>query len=282
MTYQKIRSSPLPLSFVWLVWPLAAAIPPLTPQIQNDFAAAVAEALDLPADPPLAKLLREWRQSAWDNRDQGEIDGTLYIVNAYRRHATLSPAQATGARALLRISLIATLRRNAPADPVAAELVRLYERRHPALADGDPPLILEAADAWVDLIALAKTGGFSLSPSVRQAEKRALIEAYPNAGADRQLLVFQSIYFATRLKAEWPQLSAAARQDWTARIRGIFAPPTMDSTLQHMLNQHSFRMMQNQLEFMKQNTDTILGSPPYFDPSCNCWKQRGGVVTEYR
>lgn len=259
----------------------AVAAPPLTEDIHRDFQAAVYDALGIPRKAYIDAVLRQWRVEAWQQQNTGEIEGTLFIVKSWREIQQMPQPQRTGAQALLRISIVHTFRQNAAADPVVQTLVALYDQAHPALAPGNPPLTMESANAWVDLILLAKTGGFEISGADREKTIRMIAQQYRQADTQRQTLVFQSIYLAAKLKAEWPTMSAQARQDWQSTLRNIFEPQAAGEPVQHMLNQHSFRMMQNQLNFMKQNTDTIMGSPPYFDPSCNCYKQRGGIVTEY-
>jgi hypothetical protein len=260
---------------------IAVAAPPLTEDIHRDFQAAVYDALGIPRKGYIDTALRQWRVDAWQQQNTGEIEGTLFIVKSWRDIQRMPEPQRTGAQALLRISMVQTFRQNAATDPVVQTLVALYDQAHPALAPGNPPLTRESANAWVDLILLAKTGGFEISSADREQGIRMIAQQYGQADSPRQLLVFQSIYFVAKLKAEWPTMSVQARQDWRATLRNIFEPQAADGQVQHMLNQHSFRMMQNQLNFMKQNTDTIMGSPPYFDPSCNCYKQRGGIVTEF-
>jgi hypothetical protein len=259
----------------------AAAAPPLTEEIHRDFQAAVYDALGIPRKAYINAALRQWRVDAWQQQNTGEIEGTLFIVKHWRDLQRMPEPQRTGAQALLRISIVQTFRQNAAADPVVQTLVALYDQAHPALAPGNPPLTRESADAWVDLILLAKTGGFEISPSDREQGIRMIAQQYAQADPQRQSLVFQSIYLAAKLKAEWPSMSAQTRQDWQATLRSVFEPQASGGHLQPMLNQHSLRMMQNQLDFMRQSTDTIMGSPPYFDPSCNCYKQRGGIVTDY-
>jgi hypothetical protein len=259
----------------------AVAAPPLTEDLHRDFQAAVYDALGIPRKGYIDAALRQWRVDAWQQQNTGEIEGTLFIVKNWRNIQQMPEPQRTGARALLRISIVQTFRQNAGTDPVVQTLVALYDQAHPALAPGNPPLTRESANAWVDLILLAKTGNFETTSADRERGIQMIAQQYGQADAERQLLVFQSIYFMAKLKAEWPTMSVQARRDWRAALRNIFEPPAAGGEVQHMLNQHSFRMMQNQLNFMKQNTDTIMGSPPYFDPSCNCYKQRGGIVTEF-
>ncbi|MBL8230676.1 MAG: hypothetical protein JNL98_19445 [Bryobacterales bacterium] len=266
---------------------LAAAVchaQPLTEETQRRYVAAVYDMLGIAPTPDTTERIRQRLAAAWSNQEQGEIDGTLFVVNKHRDIQSMPEPRRTSEHALLRISLIQTYRNNAAADPMVRHLLARYDEQNPALAPGNPPLTRESASAWIDLVTLATTGSFQISIEERERGIRAIAQRYSEANAELQMMVYSSIYFATRLKAEWPSMKPQARADWTNMLRSVFNPqPNVQAgQIQQMLNQHSFRMMQNQLNFMQQNTDTIMGSPPYFDPSCNCWKQRGGIVTEFR
>lgn len=266
---------------------LAAAVcdaQPLTEETQRRYVAAVYDMLGIAPTPDTTERIRLRLAAAWSNQEQGEIDGTLFVVNKHRDIQSMPEPRRTSEHALLRISLIQTYRNNAATDPLVRHLLARYDQQNPALAPGNPPLTRESASAWIDLATLATTGSFQISIEEREQGIRAIAQRYSEANAELQMMVSNSIYFATRLKAEWRSMKPQARADWTNMLRSVFHPqPNVQAgQIQHMLNQHSFRMMQNQLNFMQQNTDTIMGSPPYFDPSCNCWKQRGGIVTEFR
>jgi hypothetical protein len=49
-----------------------------------------------------------------------------------------------------------------------------------------------------------------------------------------------------------------------------------------MVGNHNTRLLVNELNFMRDMQQDIMGSAPYWNPSSQSWEQKGGIVTEFR
>ena len=52
----------------------------------------------------------------------------------------------------------------------------------------------------------------------------------------------------------------------------------MVQQLRHQVSNHSMQMMANELNFMSQNQQTIMGSASYWNPASQSWEQKGGTL----
>jgi hypothetical protein len=56
----------------------------------------------------------------------------------------------------------------------------------------------------------------------------------------------------------------------------------MAQHIRHQMNGHFMQMLSNELKFVAQNQQTIMGSAPYWNPASQAWEQKGGIVIEFR
>lgn len=182
-------------------------------------------------------------------------------------------------------------------DAEARLMLDLYYAAHPPLADGTPPLTRDIVDALMefDYFFNVEVKGLKAEPmdaDFREAMYKEAVSTWKtlDSGAQqamcktasevaRQRLVWQNATPEMRLqiKAEvvGEQHLAPAERAELARIRQQLAQ--FDQSFYQQQNQ----LLTNELHFMRQNQQTIMGNGTYYNQTLGRWEQHGGIVTEF-
>ncbi|MBD2201855.1 hypothetical protein H6G33_10905 [Calothrix sp. FACHB-1219] len=225
------------------------------------------------------------------NADGGKLQQTVsQLLPAYDQLMQMPEKTRKLARRANTLTFLLGLEQNAQAkDEISILMLRAYRRVHPPLLAEVPFVSAEVADAFIDayvFINEVKSGRKAPTMSEAALAKTRLGIAADFARmseANRNQFVEQ-MQRTTNLMLNWDKMESWEQLLTRAEVGAPLSPQEqqMVQQIQQQLNGHSMQMMANELKFIAQNQQTIMGSAPYWNPSSQAWEQKGGIVTEYR
>lgn len=188
------------------------------------------------------------------------------------------------------------LKPEAAHDEATQWMLRLYLQKHPSLVASVIPFTRHIADALIDsdyFIGTILKGqpAKPLRPDQRQAAYQQLGKAWKGLPeAQQRQLLFNTSYTSAVIHY-WPQLGAASRLDVKLKMVGADYLTAAEKRMlqeQASLQQQAMalgaqqgQLLQNEINFMKQSQDIIMGRGIRWNPAANRYEQMGGVVTEF-
>ncbi len=182
-------------------------------------------------------------------------------------------------------------------DAEAQFMLDLYYAAHPPLAQGPPHLTPDIVDALIEFdhffnteVKGLKTGPID-QPFREKMYKEAVAKwATLNAQGKEDVLKTASQVSVQRIK--WANSGPEDRLMIKANLVGVqnLSPQekqqlqqiqSMMAQMNAMVQQHQHQMLNNELQFMRQNQQTIMGNGTYYNQTLRRWEQHGGVVTEF-
>ena len=88
----------------------------------------------------------------------------------------------------------------------------------------------------------------------------------------------------TSYRIQWPEMDALQRLSVRAELGAPLSIEEQQLLQQyrHLLSNQQTSLLVNELNFMRDMQQTIMGSAPYWNPASQAWEQKGGIVTEFR
>lgn len=261
--------------------------PQLTPQVVDSFIKATEYV-------SLGKMNSTQRARVQAVLERQWSDGTTAsnVVQTIEGHQRLLALPARTQRLALMSNLmgylVASEETAAQGDDYSKVVLEIYTKANPALIPEAPLFSKVLADAYVDaflFIGAVRSGKPEPKIGEPSRQKLRLELARDYAKADRQSRdQFQkAVGSVIGHMLHWHTMGELDRLMAKADLGAKLTPQEQQAVMQarQMMSNHSMQMMSNQLGWMRQNTDTIMGSAPQWNPASNRWEQKGGIITEF-
>jgi PDZ domain len=245
---------------------LADGTPPLTKDLVNREAQFYEWLLDAQLTTEQRSELQEALIGKWNSHRQDHINTDLKVMNQWDGLKKLSPEDQDVTREKLRalyLDMIRQASRQTPNFKWGQWVLNVYDSAHRPIANGDPPLTRQVADAYAELIS------FMVSECLHQAAFQANRQfkdqlaqslattwsAYPPQ-AQRSLSQLPATWKAVRYN--WPRISEPQREtyrkEWATVLLGLASGTqnatattgaTGNSSLQNYMNNYSEKLFVN-------------------------------------
>jgi hypothetical protein len=240
--------------------------------------------------------IRRFLTGYWKNNDQARIRDTLQTIQAGEKIMQMPVQEREAFVKLLLPKAMEVVRKEAQRGAEDSKwLLNAYYAAHPPLAKGNPPLVRDMVEAYIEserwhAVNIFKQKTPPLNEKTRAAIYKMLIENYPKLPAEKQRAMAELPGMIATIKLRWSRMSAEERLMMRANVGGdkvLTAQERMmvaqfQQQMNQMVRSHSLRMMTDELNHMRANQQLIMGSAPYWNPSTQRWEQIGGIVTEFR
>ena len=211
------------LSFTPLM-KLADGDPPLTQALVDEVGDFLEWLMDVPFTDGQKQTVREELTASWKKQDKEEINGVKDMQNARMQLSAMTADQ----RALAREKILqeAIKQWRSQNDRAAKMMVGIYDAGHKPIAEGQPPLTRQTADASMELllfIASQVAGIEATSPTPQQKDQYVakLAETYPKLDANAREELSQVPMTWAALRVAWSEASEAdkqkLREQWSSR-----------------------------------------------------------------
>ncbi len=268
----------------------------LTEEIIRDYIATVGYVYQIRFSDAQQAQLRRFLTGYWKNNDQARIRDTLQTVQAGEKIMQMPQQEREAFVKLLLPKAMEVVRKEAQRGAADSRwLLDAYYEAHPPLAKGNPPLVREMIEAYIEserwhAVHIFRQKTPPLNEKTRAAIYKMLIENYPKLSAEKQRAMAEMPGMIATIKLRWSRMSAEERLMMRANVGGdrvlTVQERMMVAQLQQQMNQmmrsHALRMMTDELNHIRANQQLIMGSAPYWNPSTQRWEQIGGIVTEFR
>jgi len=174
---------------------LAKGDPPLTQATVDAITDFLEWLIEVPFTQEQKTMIAGNITDSWKKNDRAEIEGTLEALKLRAQLSQMTPQQKAVARQAAQPELIKAARQEA--DPVAKMIVQVYEAGRQPIAQGDPPLTRQAADAMLEVL-------FFMAAQVQGGDSAVM-----NLPAPTQEMKDQ---WAKNLAANYGNADAAARK----------------------------------------------------------------------
>jgi hypothetical protein len=177
----------------------------------------------------------------------------------------------------------------AAGDALSRVVLEIYRAVHPPIDPRAPIFSAQVADAFIDAFLFhgEVTSGEPaprLSAQSRQQLRREVAADYARAPEEVRRQMTESMARITTHRIQWPDMDELQRLSVRADLGSRLSMEEQQLLQQtrHMVASHNTRMLVNELNFMRDMQQDIMGSAPYWNPSSQSWEQKGGIVTEFR
>jgi|GEM_PF-2623212 len=263
---------------------------PLTPEIISKVITINEFALNVQMTAQERREFADIMARHWHS-DGGQLQQTVsQLLPAYDQLMQLPETTRKIARRSTVLTFLLGLDKNAAEnDEISILMLRAYRRVHPPLLQQAPFVSAEVADAFIDaylFINEIKSGqkAPALSEAARAKTRLGIASDFARMPESQRAQFIEQMGRATNLMLTWPKMESWEKLLARAEVGAPLSPQEqqMAQQIRHRLNGHSMQMAINELNFMAQNQQTIMGSAPYWNPSTQAWEQKGGIVTEFR
>lgn len=174
-------------------------------------------------------------------------------------------------------------------DVISQVCKEAYLAAHPALNPKAPLFSAMIADAYVDaylFLGEIQSNKPAPSPSaaLRSRLRKEVAADYARMNNQQRGQMTQVMQRVTSFMIQWPEMPAyerlLVRAECGARLTA--QEQQMVAQIRQQMSAHNNQMIANELNFMRQSQQTIMGSAPYWNPAANRWEQKGGVITEFQ
>ena len=205
---------------------LAKGDPPLTQATVDAITDFLEWLIEVPFTEEQKAMIAGNITDSWKRNDREEIEGTLEALKLRAQLSQMTPQQKAVARQAAQPELIKAARQET--DPVAKMIVQVYEAGREPIAEGDPPLTRQAADAMLEVLffmAAQVQGGdaaaAALPPPTQEMKDqwaKNLAANYDKADADARGEIAKMPLTWAALRMLWSDLPEAdksqARAQW--------------------------------------------------------------------
>jgi hypothetical protein len=129
---------------------LAKGDPPLTRATVDSITDFLEWLIEVPFTEEQKAMIAGNMTDSWKRNDRADIEGTLEALKLRAQLSQMTPEQKALARQAAQPELIKAARKET--DPVAKMIVQVYEAGRQPIAEGDPPLTRQAADAMLEVL----------------------------------------------------------------------------------------------------------------------------------
>lgn len=201
--------------------------PPLTQELVQNSVNFWSWLIDVRLPDSAAKLLENEMIDAWRNAKTEDISQYATVAMQYRNVASLDAATKVYAREKLQVPFIPALRAD-QSSPFLREALRLYDSANVPIADGQPPLTAEAAEAYLDYMSFMQAEAYGLLYAPLQGEDRArnlvsVTSAYSSLSPEIQKWISEAPLYIADMRANWRNKSEVEKNEHRSAWRAFLA-----------------------------------------------------------
>ena len=174
---------------------LAEGNPPLTQATVDEVSDFLEWLMEVPFTEDQRKLIEQNIVESWKKNDRADIEGTLEVRKLRAQLSAMTSEQKQLARQAAQPELIKAAQKET--DAVAKMIVQVYENAHQPIAQGEPPLTRQSADALLEML-------FFMASQVQGGDAAAAVRTQPTQQMKDE--------WAKNLAANYDKTDAAARQ----------------------------------------------------------------------
>ena len=169
---------------------------------------------------------------SWKTANSAEMSGTLGVLQFHDELGRKTELERNAMREALLAKYL-DLMRQTPNDPLAAWVLEIYYSAHTPIAQGNPPLTRQVADAYAEVNCFMISevmGGEAFKPdkAFKDQLSSALIAEYRNCTPERQKEYSRLPLTWAGIRMTWSGLGeserARYRQEWTPGVRAMLSP----------------------------------------------------------
>lgn len=267
---------------------------PLTASMLQRHAILVQQLLDIRYTPQQLQKHYQLVQVYWESGDYNGIQAIQGNLQFAEELNQLPQDERAATISQLRSTLIINLIEDAGKALDSRWYLDNYFTAHPPLLQGDIPFITETADALIDAeyFINRELKGIATQPltaAQRSVARKQLTAAWPGFDYDTKKQIMNGISKLSLVALRWKKIPPSERialkvqyageQYLTNTERSVYQQAMLQQRQSAMSNQ--WGVIQQEMNFMKQSTDIIMGRGIKWNPSANRYEQEGGIVTEY-
>lgn len=194
--------------------------PPLTQATVDQVVDFLEWLLEAPFTDDQRTTVRTFMVDSWRKRDKVEMDGAADILKARGQLSAMPPDRRVLAREQIREGAVKEWRTQN--DAVAKLMVSIYDASRQPLAQGNPPLTRQSADAAVEMLffmASQVAGGDPVAPTQPMKDQFAanLASGYAQLSDNDRKSVAEAPLTWAGIRANWPETSAAEKEKFKAQ-----------------------------------------------------------------
>ena len=205
--------------------------PPLTKDIVEQASGFFEWLLDARLTIEQRFQFRESLVDSWKHHRQDDIDGTMAVLKFREQVNQKTPQERELIREALREKYLALLRQT-PQAVLSRWVLNIYDSAHRPIAYGNPPLTLQVADAYAEVVSFMITEcsgqkAFNANRRFKDALAQGLAAEYSSYPPEQQKQLAQMPLLWGALRVKWEQLSeperANFRKQWTPTVQTLLA-----------------------------------------------------------
>ena len=215
--------------------PIAAGNPPLTESMVSHYSFFIAWLLEIPLTQPLkdrlrTMLLEDWKKPKEIESDMKELDWQLDMAR-YEN----GDVERVFERSVVQPDMVKKMRAD-KRNPDAQWLVAAYDKAHPPIAAGNPPLTRQAADAWTELFCFIRNQSgaphMDATPAVKDDFAHTLTESWAKYPPEQQKALSEMSQKWALVHFAWVRNKADERQRIVAAWQPVVNPSPQRSPQQ--------------------------------------------------
>lgn len=217
---------------------LVAGKPPLTGELVNKGVRLFEWLLDAHLTIEQRSLLRNCLVGIWNTHRQRDIDDAAKALNFQDQVSSKSPEERAVIREALSEKFVASARQK-PNDVFAQWMLNIYDSAHRPIANGNPPLTAQVADAYAEFVSFVLReclgrSAFNPDRNFKNALAHGLAAQYTSYSPEQQQQFAQMPLLWELLRLRWSQLSEAERnkyrQQWRPAVNSLLSGITGGSS----------------------------------------------------
>ncbi|PYT96582.1 MAG: hypothetical protein DMG38_23225 [Acidobacteria bacterium] len=212
---------------------LVSGNPPLTSQMVNKGIGLFEWLLDAQLTIEQRAQFRDSLVDSWKTSRRDDIDATVNVLNFQDQLGRKTPEEQRLLREVLREKYL-DLMRQTPNDVLSRWVLNIYDSAHRPIADGNPPLTLQVADAYAEFVAFMVTEclhkkAFIANRHFKDQLAQSLAAKYSSYSGEQQKQFSQIPLLWEALRFRWARLSEPERQtfrqQWIPAAQSLLAGP---------------------------------------------------------
>lgn len=247
---------------------------------------------DVRYTPAQRQELRAQVESYWRRGEQDRIETVLRSLDMHKQLADASPALRETTLAKIRPGVLVSLQKDAAnGSEDSAWLYRQFLGANPPLAEGhrgSVPLTRDMVDAAVDYeyfiqATVLNKGAQTPTPALRRTAYAAAARDYARLSAAQQMEIAAQPGRLIEERNLWQMAGMQGQAFIRAQMGGNLTAQdkALIAQVQQSQSGAGWSGVQSQLNAMKQDSQTIMGSGTTWNSVTGRWEQHGGIVTEY-
>ena len=212
---------------------LVSGNPPLTSQMVNKGIRLFEWLLDAQLTLEQRAQFRDSLVDSWKANRRDDIDGTVNVLNFQDQLSQKTPEEQRLLREVLRQRYL-DLMRQTPNNVLSRWVLNIYDSAHRPIADGNPPLTAQVADAYAEFVAFMVTEclhkkAFAPDRHFKDQLAQSLAAKFSSYSAEQQKQFSQIPLLWEALRFRWAQLSEPERetfrQQWMPAAQSLLTGP---------------------------------------------------------